>query len=113
MTIHDMYDLVIHLMRKQLKENPGKTYKNKNGERVTLDEVIQQFTLLSNWVYPSFTTDDVSKIVRCKKCKHYKKYKKKGVIKARVIHACELDKKPRDPEFFCGDGDEGLYDILE
>jgi hypothetical protein len=104
----DIYRLAVKLLRKMAKENPGKSFTNSAGEKATIDDVANELDKVSKWLYKDFHTEDIDKVVRCKKCKYYKKYKKKGAFKAQVFQACSKDMKKRDPMFFCKDGEERL-----
>lgn len=104
----DVYRLAVKLLKKMAKDNPGKSFTNSAGEKATIDDVANELDKVSKWLYRDFYTEDIDKVVRCKKCKHYKKYKKKGAFKARVFQACSKDMKKRDPMFFCKDGEERL-----
>lgn len=102
----DIYALAIKLLKKTDAECPGKVFKNRDGTKVKIQDVIANLSQMKNWLYPALRTEDITKVVRCKNCRYYKKYRKKGVVPAVVFQACSLDKKPRDPMFFCKDGDE-------
>lgn len=102
----DIYRLAVKLLRKMAKENPGKSFTNSEGERATIDDVADELDKVSKWLYKDFHTEDIDRVIRCKKCRYYKKYKKKGAIKASVFWACSRDMQKRDPMFFCKDGEE-------
>ena len=104
----DIYRLAVKLLRKMAKENPGKSFTNSDGEKATIDEVADALDNLSKWLYKDFHTEDITKVVRCKKCKYYKKYKKKGEFKAQIFQVCSKDMQKRSPMFFCKDGDERI-----
>ena len=101
----DIYKLAIKLLKKQAAENPGKTFTNSAGEKVSIKQVAEELNKVTQWMYEELRTEDIEKVVRCKYCKHYKKYKKKGALKAVAFYACSKDMKKRDPMFFCKDGD--------
>lgn len=102
----EVYRLAVKLLRKMAKENPGKTYTNSEGEKATIDYVADELDKVSKWLYKDFHTEDIDRVVRCKRCIHYKKYKKKGALKSSVFWACCKDMQKRDPMFFCKDGAE-------
>lgn len=104
----DVYRLAVKLLRKMAKETPGKSFTNSAGETATIEDIADALDKMSKWLYKDFHTEDIDRVVRCKKCKFYKKYKKKGSFKAQVFQACSKDMKRRDPMFFCKDGDERL-----
>lgn len=104
----DIYRLAVKLLIKMAKENPGKSFTNSAGEKATIDDVANELDKVSKWLYKDFHTEDIDRVVRCKKCKYYKKYKKRGAFKAQVFRACSKDMKQRDPTFFCKDGEERL-----
>lgn len=101
----DVYKVTLRVLRKQLKETPDKVFTGPSGEKVTLESVYGYLKQISSWVYPELSTDDIAKVIRCKKCKHYKKYRKKGSANRATFQACELDKQVKDPLFFCGYGE--------
>lgn len=100
-----MYKLSIRVLKKALKDNPGKTFTNKQGQTVTIEEVAQGLESVVKWIHPELTTEDIVRVVRCERCQHYKTYKKKGAFKATPFKACELDMKRRPPMFYCRDGE--------
>lgn len=102
----DVYRLAVKLLRKMAKENPGKSFTNSAGEKATIGDIADALDNVSKWLYKDFHTEDIDKVVRCKKCKFYKKYKKKGVFKPQVFQACSKNMKEHDPMFFCKDGEE-------
>lgn len=104
----DIYRLAVKLLRGLAKENPGKSFTNSAGEKATISDVADELDKVSKWLYKDFHTEDIDKVVRCKKCKYYKKYRKKGSIKDLPFYACSKDRKKRDPMFFCKDGEERL-----
>lgn len=104
----DIYRLAVKLLRKMAKENPGKSFRNSAGEKVTVEDIADSLDKISKWLYKDFHTEDIEKVVRCQKCKFYKKYKKKDTFKPQVFQACSKDMKQRDPMFFCKDGEERL-----
>lgn len=106
MKLSDAYKLAVKLLKRQAESNPKKTFTSPDGEKVTIADVADKLETVSKWVYPGLSSDDVTLVVRCKKCKFYKKFKKKGdTLKPKIIYACSKDMKPRDPMFFCGEGD--------
>lgn len=77
-----------------------------DGKKVLYCEAANEVQRLSGWVFPELDTDDIQKVIHCKDCAHYKRYRKKGAFKPEVKLLCELDKKQREPIFFCADGKE-------
>lgn len=104
----DVYRLAVKLLKKAAKENPGKVFVNSAGEKVTIEEIADGLDKISKWLYKDFHTEDIDKVVRCKKCKFYRRYKKKGAFKAVAFYACSKDMQKRDPMFFCKEGEERL-----
>lgn len=102
----DIYRLAVKLLRNMAKENPGKSFTNSAGEKATIDDIANELDKVSKWLYKDFYTEDIDKVVRCKKCKYYKKYKKKDDRKSPPFWACRLTKIKRDPEFYCKEGIE-------
>lgn len=102
----DVYKLAVKLLKKMAKETPGKSFTNSAGEKVTIEEIADALDKVSKWLYKDFHTEDIDKVVRCKKCKFYKKYKKRGEFKPKAFMACSKDMKRRDSMFFCKDGEE-------
>lgn len=101
----DVYRIAIKVLKRSSKENPEKTFTNQKGETVTIQEVVSGLESVVKWIHPEITTEDIVRVVRCKKCRHYKTYKKKGAFKATPFKACSLDMKKRDPMFYCGSGE--------
>ena len=89
----DVYRLAVKLLRKMAKENPGKSFTNSAGETATIEDIADALDKMSKWLYKDFHTEDIDRVVRCKKCKFYKKYKKKGAFKAQAFQACSKDMK--------------------
>lgn len=108
MRMIDVYRLTIKLLKKMAKENPGKSFTNSSGEKATIEEIAYALDKVSKWLYKDFHTEDVDRVVRCKRCKFYKKYRKKNGFKSQVFQACSKDMKNRDPMFFCRDGEEKI-----
>ena len=106
MTTVDLYGLTIKLLKKLDKENPGKTFTNKAGEKATIPDIIKCLSMMKCWLYPALRPEDVTKVVRCKNCAYYKKYKRKGAIKAQTFYACSKDMARRTEDFYCKDGEE-------
>lgn len=105
MKVADLYKLAVKILDKEAKQNPKKTYTNKDGEKASISDVIAMLERAYQWMYKELATDDVTLVVRCRKCKYYKKYRKKDSIKSMPFYACSLTKQKRDPQFFCADGD--------
>lgn len=86
--------------------------RNPNGEievfgsRVSYGKAASEIRRVVSFVYPELETGNVQKVVRCKNCKYYKRYRKKNSYKPEFKCLCELDKKQREPDFFCADGKE-------
>lgn len=106
MRMIDVYRLAVKLLKKMAKENPGKSFINSAGEKATIEEVADALDKVSKWLYKDFHTEDIDKVVRCKRCRFYKKYKKQGEFKPKVFMACSKDMKRHDSMFFCKDGEE-------
>ena len=102
----DMYKLAVKLLRKLAVKTNNKGFKNSDGEHVTISDVADNLEHIANWMYPELSTEDIAKVVRCKKCRYYKKYKKKGTLKGAAFYACSKDMQKRDPMFFCKEGEE-------
>lgn len=101
----DVYKIAIKVLRSKQKETPNKTFTNKDGCTVTIQEVLSGLENIVKWIHPELTTEDIARVVRCKKCRYYRTYKKKGAFKATPFKACSLDMKRRDPMFYCGSGE--------
>lgn len=69
-------------------------------------QVMDDLTRLKGWAYPNLTTDDIVRVVRCRRCKHYKKYRLKNDRKTKPFYACSLTKIKRPEDYFCKDGAE-------
>lgn len=96
MTIANLCDRAISLLDLVAKKS------TKNAEEAT--QVIQELTRLKGWAYPYLATEDIVKVVRCRKCKYYKKYKKKNDRKSPPFWACSKTMIQRDPDFYCKEG---------
>lgn len=77
-----------------------------DGKKVLYCEAANEVQRLSGWVFPDLDTADIQKVIHCKDCAHYKRYRKKNSYKPEFKCLCELDKKQREPDFFCADGKE-------
>lgn len=77
-----------------------------DGKKVLYCEAANEIQRLSGWVFPDLDTADIQKVIHCKDCAHYKRYRKKNSYKPEFKCLCELDKKQREPDFFCADGKE-------
>ena len=98
MVVSEICDRAVALITLVIKKSA------KNA--VEAAQVIDDLTRLKGWAYPHLTTDDIARVVRCKKCKYYKRYKKKNDRKSQPFYACSLIMIKRDPDFFCLDGRE-------
>lgn len=106
MRMLDVYKIALKVLREVLAKNPERSFKSSSGEKVTLAQVISNLDQVCSWLYSDFSTDDIAKVVRCKHCRYYKKFKQKDAPKALPFWACTIDKKKRDPMYFCKDGIE-------
>lgn len=106
MRVVDLYKLAIKLLKRQQAENPQKKFTSPSGEVVYIGDIVNALEKVVSWIHPELSSDDIAKVVRCNRCKHYKTYRKKGAFKPQTFKACCLDMRPRDPMFFCKDGEE-------
>lgn len=104
MKLSDILQLAVKLLSMQAEKNPAKTF-TKNGKTMSITQVVESLNELRSWLYPDLVTEDVCKVVRCKRCMYYRKFRTKG-MKSQEFMACKLDMKKRDPMFFCKDGEE-------
>lgn len=102
----DIYRLAVKILRRVAKEQPSKTFTNKQGDTVSISQVVDVLDRAWQWMYPELSTDDIAMVVRCKHCKYYKQYRKKNDIKSKPFYACSLTSQKRDPMFFCKEGEE-------
>lgn len=107
----DVYKVAIRCLKQLDKQNPNKTFRNSNGESLSLKQVISEISRVAAWMYPELSGDEIVKVVRCKDCQNFKTYKQKGVLKPRPFRACKYDLDRRDPEFYCKDGFERIRRI--
>lgn len=98
MGMRDVYKICIRVLKNLQKEHPNKAFTNKQGEHASISDVIGAMEQHVDWLYPGLSTRDVSLVVRCHKCEHYNRKKK----------VCKRTGTPRDPEFFCKEGEEPL-----
>lgn len=98
MKISELIDRAIRLL--QLVSSKS----TKNAAEAQL--IIEELSKLCGWAYPQLTTEDIQKVVRCKKCRYYKKYKKKNDRKSAPFYACSLNMIKRPEDFYCAEGRE-------
>ena len=104
MKLINAYKLAVKLLKRQAKDNPGKTFTSPDGEKMTISDVANKLGMVSKWVYPGLDSDDITCVVRCKKCIYYKKYRNNKGIKSQTFRACSKGMSRRSEDFFCKDG---------
>ena len=96
MPVSELIDRVISLLSLIVKKSVKSAAE--------ADLLTAELRKLKGWAYPHLTTEDIVKVVRCKKCQYYKRYKKKGDRKSLPVWACSLDRVKRNPDFYCAAG---------
>lgn len=93
---------IFRLCRKLcLKQNPNSGYK-VNGVKVSYTDLAEELKKLQDWCYP-LDTQHLKIQVRCCECEHYKKFKHvESKRDRRTVMMCELDKKPKQKDHYCG-----------
>lgn len=104
----DIYKVAIRCLKQLYKENPNKTFHNPQGESLTLKQVITELSQVAAWMYPELSSDEITKVVRCKNCQNFRTYKQKGALKPRPFQACRYNLDQRDPEYYCKNGLERI-----
>ncbi len=84
-----------------LKQNPNSGYVVE-GKKVSYSELAEELEKLQEWCYP-LDTKHLKVQIRCCECQHYKKFKHvESKRDRRTVLLCELDKKPKAKEHYCG-----------
>lgn len=110
MNLKDIFAVCINLCDLKLQDNPDIKFK-RNGQIHTYTELKEELEKVSQWCYP-LETQDLKLCIRCKNCKYYHKFKRcRNDKNTKYGHPsyymlCSLDKKPKDPNFFCGSAEE-------
>lgn len=76
-----------------------------NGETFTYEDLRYELRKLKEWIYPE-KTDNVVLCTFCRECRHYKKfrYSTEGRRGDRFIMLCEIDKRQKPKNHYCGYG---------
>ncbi len=106
MRLRDSLRITVKLLKQVEAENPQRRFKNAEGEKVLITDVLSSMSKLSEWVDHELSSDELVKVVRCKQCRYYKKYRKKDAYKQATFYACSKDMQKRKPDFYCGDGEK-------
>ena len=102
----DLYGLTISILKRLDKEHPGRTFRNKAGEKATIQDIIDCLSKMKGWLYPGLYPSSIVKVTRCKDCAHYKKYKRKTGAKGDTFYACSKTKVQHPPTYYCADGED-------
>lgn len=105
MNLKQTFLVCVKMLRSKARKFPEGGF-TLDGETVLYSEAADELERVSAWVFPDLHTGDVRLVVHCRNCAHYKRYRKKKALKPEVKCLCELDKKQREPDFFCADGKE-------
>ncbi len=96
MSTYDLLNTAIKLIQGKKAQVDSKPHES----------IIQGLERLRDWAYPDLSTEDIEKVVRCKRCRYYKRYKKKKDRTAAPFYACSLTRTKRPEDFYCKDGVE-------
>lgn len=108
MKTRDMLRLAVKLLREKAKEQPKRRFINSSGQKAEIGEIADHISNLASWVYPDLSTEDITKVVRCKNCKYYTEYRSKATYQHTTYMACSQTGVEHPPEYFCADGLERI-----
>lgn len=104
MNLRQIFAACRAVTQRALKNSPQGAVRRKDGSTFTYQELKQALIDLEGWCYSG--SCDVRKVTLCKNCKQYKRYKRKEDKFTKGTYLCALDKRRKDPEHFCGFGEE-------
>ena len=106
MTLKTALSVCIKVLSSKEREDPGGAFDTPHGE-IPYKYAIKELKRVREWVYPELRTEDIQIVTHCRNCQHYKRLRKKNSIKPVYKTVCIKDRREREPDFFCADGNRG------
>lgn len=104
MKLRLVFELCEKMADKLIKQGEQKGFKTPEGI-VTFEQLKHECSSIKNWCYQEEI--DIQKVTRCKNCVNYRKFKTKSRDgRAKIVQLCALDKKPKQPDYYCSDARE-------
>ena len=101
MTLKTIFHLCRKMCDKKAEQKPNSGFVVE-GKKVSYSDLSHELAKLQDWCYPTDTTQ-LRIHLCCRDCEHYKKFKHvNSKYDRKPILLCELDKKPKDKDHYCG-----------